>query len=114
MKVFTNRLYDRGFINLLYRGYKKPDIYVLRRHNDVITVVQQVVIDPTSNITSQIEAYFRNIMRNILQSHSRIIFFEGGGDIKIPDFFRDFCREYDIEIGIITPDEMNYWLNRIE
>ncbi len=114
MKVFTNRLNDRGFILQPFKGYKNPDISVLRRNNDIISVVQQVVIDPTINPTNQIDAFFRNIMHNILQSGSRNIFFEGGGDIPIPDFFLDFCREHYIEIGIITPDEFNNWLNRIE
>ncbi len=115
MKVFTNRLCDRGYIHQSFRGgYKNLDIKVLNRNSDIISVVQQITIDPTINPTNQIEAFFKNIMHDILRSGSKRIFFEGGGDIPIPDFFLDYCRQHTIEIGIISYNTFEDWLHRIE
>ena len=115
VKVFTNRLKDRGFISKPFRGgYKNLDIDLLRRNDDVISVVQKITIDPTINTTNQMEAFFKNIMHDILRSGSKRIFFEGGGDEPIPNFFLDFCRQHNIEIGIIMYNTFEDWLHRIE
>ena len=60
---------------------------------------------------SQIDEVFKNLIETIKRFDAKEIFLPGGGDILIPEFFEDFCRENGISIHIITIELLREFLN---
>ena len=53
---------------------------------------------------------FWNDLREIIQSDTRVVkrvVFRGGGNVKIPDWFREWCAQNDVEIELIAPDKFD-------
>jgi exopolysaccharide biosynthesis predicted pyruvyltransferase EpsI len=67
-----------------------------------VLVIEQINIDASVDILSQINDYFHELMNQIKRNDNNIeLFFPGGGDIQLPDFFRQFCEENNIHCHFI-------------
>jgi hypothetical protein len=102
MRTFLNRLYDRGWKVKGLRGYTDNNTVVLQRGGKNILVVDNINIDPSVDILPQVDEFFKRLIEIIKRSNSTEVFLPGGGDIAIPDFFRDFCLEHNIRVHVIT------------
>jgi hypothetical protein len=59
------------------------------------------------NTDSEIKDYFDRLKREIgLRGIGKIVF-QGGGNIPIPDDFREWCNQNNINIEILDEDELN-------
>lgn len=102
IKSILNRLKDRGWKSIPFRGYTNPDVVFLKRLNQTIIGVQNINIDASGNIMPQIEVFFSRLIELIKRTNTKIILLPGGGDVPIPDFFTESCEQYNIEIHLIT------------
>jgi hypothetical protein len=55
----------------------------------------------------QVEDYFKRLEKDILLELPQKVIFQGGGQIQIPEEFREFCRRNGIEIEILDEEELN-------
>jgi hypothetical protein len=70
-----------------------------------IAIVRGNYIGP--NTESEIKDYFDRLKREIgLRGIGKIVF-QGGGNIPIPDDFREWCKQNNIKIEILDEDELN-------
>jgi len=72
-------------------------------HNN-IALVLPLDIDPRNPIQTQVDTLFQNLITALNKNKVTDIYFQGGGTIPIPDFFRNFCRENGIKIHIVTDE----------
>lgn len=73
--------------------------------------VEQINVDPTGDIRAQFDGFFKNLIELIMKTDSKDIFLPGGGDIPVPDFFMEFCRNYGVNIHIISIDTLKEFIN---
>ena len=111
MQTFLNRLKDRGWKNNIIRGYTDADTQALNRGDDNVIVVKNINIDPSVDLTPQIEGFFKELIKTIYRSKAKTIFLPGGGNIPIPEFFIEFCGERGIEIHIIDLESIRKYMN---
>ncbi len=102
MRTFLNRLRDRGWKNLSVRGYTDKDIQVLRRGDQSIIGVENVNVDASADLGLQIDELFKNLIELIKRTNTKEIFLPGGGEIPVPDFFKEYCRANGIEIQFVS------------
>lgn len=102
MRTFLNRLRDRGWKNINVRGYTDKDNQVLRRGDKSIIGVENINVDASGDIRPQIDELFKSLIEIIERTNTKEIFLPGGGDIPIPDFFKEYCRERGIQIHFVT------------
>jgi 2-hydroxy-3-keto-5-methylthiopentenyl-1-phosphate phosphatase len=114
MRTFLNRLRDRGWRNVSVRGYTDKDYQVLRRINKSIVCVEHINVDVTVDIRPQIDELFKNLIEIVERSKSEKIILPGGGDIPIPDFFKEYCRLNYLQIEIISVESIISVLNNFE
>lgn len=62
-------------------------------------------------LDDQFDDYLRRLQRQLQKTIAgglRVtdIYFEGGGPLSIPDWFRDWCTQMGIRIHIINPNEL--------
>jgi hypothetical protein len=108
MRPFLNRLKDRGW-KKVSRGIT-DNIQVLRR-GDIKIVVENISIDASVDIRPQISEFFERLIEIILKADAKEIFLPGGGDVPIPEFFKEFCRENGIDINILTNESVREYSN---
>ena len=102
LKVFLNRLRDRGWKNLNVRGFTNNETQVLVKGERTIVVIEQINIDASVDILTQVNDFFHELMDQIKRNGTNIeLFLPGGGDLSIPDFFRRFCEENNIRCHIV-------------
>jgi hypothetical protein len=102
MTIFLNRLRDRGWKNISVRGFTNQETQVLVKGQRTVLVIEQINIDASVDILSQINDYFYELMNQIKRNGTNIeLFLPGGGDIQLPDFFRQFCEENNIHFHFI-------------
>ncbi len=112
MRPFLNRLKDRGWRNNNLKGYTDNATHVLRRGDTNIVVVETINIDTSAiDISPQIDGFFIRLMEIILKADAKEIFLPGGGDVPIPEFFKEFCRENGIDINILTNESVREYSN---
>ncbi len=112
LKVFLNRLRDRGWKNLNIRGFTNNETQVLVKGQRTILVIEHINIDASVDILSQINDYFHVLMNQIKRNDTNIeLFLPGGGEIQMPDFFRQFCEENNIRCHIIGLDNYQNYAN---
>jgi hypothetical protein len=111
MRTFLNRLKDRGWKNIIVKWYTDNDNQVLRRGEKNIIVIDSINVDSSVDIKPQIDEVFKNLIETIKRFDAKEIFLPGGGDILIPEFFENFCRENGISIHIITIELLREFLN---
>lgn len=103
LKVFLNRLRDRGWKNTTIRGFTNNETQVLVKGSRTIVVIEQISIDASVDILNQINDYFQELMNQIKRIGTNIeLFLPGGGDVQMPDFLRQFCEENNIRCHIIA------------
>ena len=103
MPSFLGRLRDRGWKNVNVRGYSDQNIQVLQRGESLILAVENVTVDASVDIGTQIQVMFRNLMEIVEKTKYKIkdIFLPGGGDIPVPEFFKTFCDNCGIRLTLI-------------
>lgn len=106
-----SRLKDRGWKNVNLRGYTDQYVQVLRRNYDCIIVVESVNLDPSVDITPQVDGFFRNLIDIIQKTLTKEIFLPGNGDISIPPFFQNWCDEHGIKIHLLSLDDFQEYYN---
>jgi hypothetical protein len=111
MRIFLNRLRDRGWKNFNVRGYTDKDNQALKRGGNSIICVENINVDATGNISPQIDELFKSLIEIIKRTDAKEIYLPGGGDIPIPDFFKEFCLEYGIQIHSITLESYRDFIN---
>ena len=100
--TFLNRLRDRGWKNISVRGFTNQETQVLVKGQRTVLVIEQINIDASVDILSQINDYFHQLMSQIKKHGTNIeLFLPGGGDIELPDFFREFCEEEKIRYHLV-------------
>ena len=102
MRTFLNRLRDRGWKNINVRGYTDKDIQVLKRGDQSIIGVENINVDASADIRPQIDELFKSLIEIIERANAKEIFLPGGGDIPVPDFFKEYCRSYGIQIHFVS------------
>jgi hypothetical protein len=113
MPSFLGRLRDRGWKNVNVRGYTGQNIQVLQRGESLILAVENVTVDASVDIGTQIEVMFRNLMEIVEKTKYKIkdIFLPGGGDIPVPEFFKTFCDNCGIRLTLIGIENFRYVMN---
>ncbi len=111
MRTFLNRLRDRGWKNLSVRGYTDKDIQVLRRGDQTIIGVENVNVDASADSGLQIDELFKNLIELIKRTNTKEIFLPGGGEIPVPDFFKEYCRANGIEIHFVSMESYGDLVN---
>jgi hypothetical protein len=111
MRTFLNRLRDRGWKNISVRGYTDRDIQVLRRGDQSIIGVENVNVDASADLGLQIDELFKNLIELIKRTNTKEIFLPGGGEIPVPDFFKEYCRANGIEIHFVSMESYRELLN---
>jgi hypothetical protein len=112
LKVFLNRLRDRGWKNLNVRGFTGNETHVFVKGQRTIVVIEQINIDASVDILSLVNDYFYELMNQIKRNDTNIeLFLPGGGDIQLPDFFRQFCEENNIHYHFIGLDNYQNYAN---
>lgn len=102
MRPFLNRLRDRGWRNIHLRGFTDGDHQILRRGNVNIVAVENIYADPSVDVGPQMDDLFNRLIETLQRAEAKEIFLPGGGDVPIPGFFRDFCRERGVRIHILS------------
>lgn len=110
MKVFLNRLRDRGWKNVTKRGFTNQENQILTKGSRLIISVEQINIDASVDVLTQVDDFFHDLMQQIRELGSKIeLFLPGGVDVQIPDFFKQFCEENDIRIHVLSLENyLNY------
>lgn len=111
MPSFINRLKDRGWKKIPSIRYTVPNTQILRRNNKNIICVECINVDSSVDIQPQIDGFFNTLIEMLNDTVSvSDIFLPGGGDIAIPNFFKDFCAN-KININVVTDENINNLLN---
>ena len=77
----------------------------IQKSNGILTgILRDANFDEMSQ--NEIDEFFRRLIAEIRLSGLQKIVFKAGG-IPIPDFFRQWCQDKNVEIEIITEDELN-------
>lgn len=113
MRSFINRLRDAGWKNINVRSHTSLDNQVLKRGEKTIVCIEQIQLDGSLDFKPQIEGLFNHFKELIRRSGSHDIFLHGGGEIPIPDFFEEYCRNNGIKIHLISFENIDEY-NRIE
>ncbi len=111
MGIFINRLKDRGWKEVppKNKSGKSPSVF---QRGDKELIVQEIIqVDPTVDISPQIEEVFLSIIDLVKKSNRPEVFLPGGGDVPIPEFFKDFCLENGIQIHVIDIKTMMEYQN---
>ena len=58
------------------------------------------------DISEEIERYFRKLAKILGKNKINDIYFQGGGSIMLPDWFIEFCKDNNIKIHILTPENI--------
>lgn len=111
MRTFLNRLRDRRWKNINVKGLTDNDNQVLRRGDETIICVENIIVDVSVDVRPQVIELFRSLVEMIARTNATEIFLPGGGDIPIPDFFEDYCREHGIQVHLVTFDTYGDILN---
>jgi hypothetical protein len=102
MPTFLNRLRDRGWKNISVRGFTNQETQVLVKGSRTLVGIQSIHLDASVDIAAQVADYFRELMSQIKKHGTNIeLFLPGGGDIQLPDFFREFCEEEKIRYHLV-------------
>ena len=113
MRSFINRLRDAGWKNINVRSHTSLDNQVLKRGEKNIVCIEQIQLDGSLDLKPQIEGLFNHFKELIRRSGSHDIFLPGGGEIPIPGFFEEYCRNNGIKIHLISLENIDEY-NRIE
>jgi hypothetical protein len=111
MPILMNRLKDRGWKNVSVRGYTTNQIQILKRGNESIMVIVSITFDSTIDVTPQLNDYFEQLKNLMQHDILKDVFLPGGGDIPIPDFFRNYCYENRISIHLVTYNSLIDYIN---
>lgn len=96
---------------------RKLAIWMMRRPNrpSAICIARSPKIAPPAacgrTLEDQFDDYLRRLQRQLQKTIAgglRVtdIYFEGGGPLSIPDWFRDWCTQMGIRIHVINPNEL--------
>ena len=113
IKVLKNRLLDRGWFDVtkeILRN-KEQDIQLLERETNCLVCVENVYMDASIDLTSQVDSFFKRLERILEKSNSKALFLPGGGDIPIPDFFKEFCIKHNIDYYVVTLENFKDIIN---
>lgn len=101
MTSLLNRLKERS-----WRPDKRKDFY--NRSNRTIVLVQEILVDASVDLMPQVEGFFDKMLEDMKSARNPItdVLLPGGGDIPIPDFFRQYCEQNGI--GVHAVHEENY------
>jgi hypothetical protein len=113
MRSFINRLRDAGWKNINVRRHTSLDNQALKRGEKTIVCIEQIQLDGSLDFNPQIEGLFKHLIELIRRSGSHDIFLPGGGEIPIPDFFIEYCKNNGIKIHIISVENIDEY-NRID
>jgi hypothetical protein len=91
-------------------GYATLDkVRVLSRNGVNIAVVKPIKVDPSKDLSSEIDRFFRTLMAIILKNGISDVFLPGGGTIPLPPFFEDFCKKHRIKIHVVTRENIDHF-----
>ena len=98
---------------LRVKGWKQNGGYAIRGNPRVlgkggrtIIVVLPVNIDPQEGVNSQVDDFFRSLMKIADKLTSTDVFLPEGGSIPVPPFFIDFCKGLGIKIHYVDIDSL--------
>lgn len=86
-------------------------VRVLDRSGVKVAVVKPIKIDPFKVIQDQIDKIFKTLTEIILKNGIKDVFLPGGGNIPIPESFKDFCKKNNINIHIVTLDNIEDYVS---
>jgi hypothetical protein len=81
-----------------------PPVAIQKSNGRVTGILRDANFDEMSQ--NEIDEFFRRLIAEIRLSGLQKIVFKAGG-IPIPDFFRQWCKDNNVEIEIISEDELN-------
>jgi hypothetical protein len=81
-----------------------PYVPVQKQNASVIGILRDASFGEMNQ--NEIDEFFRRLISEIRLSGLKKIVFKAGG-IPIPDFFRKWCHDNNVEIEIISDDELN-------
>jgi hypothetical protein len=81
-----------------------PPIAIQKSNGRVTGILRDANFDEMSQ--NEIDEFFRRLIAEIRLSGLQKIVFKAGG-IPIPDIFRQWCQDNNVEIEIISEDELN-------
>ncbi len=84
---------------------------VLDRSLSRIAVVKPIKINPYKILQEEIDKFFHSLIGIVIKNGIKHIFLPGGGDIHIPQFFFDFCRDQGINYNIVNSDNIDVYEN---
>lgn len=113
MRGLINRLRDAGWKNINVRRHTSLDNQVLKRGEKTIVCIEQIQLDGSLDFRPQVEGLFKHLIELTRRSGSHDIFLPGGGEIPIPGFFEEYCRNNGINIHLISRENI-YEYNKIE
>ena len=94
-KIYSEQLMQSGWQRM--GNFLDVYPYYLRKNNECVAVGQIIPVRNYANMPTEIDRYFRKIMkRHERYGLTRIVFFTSPGGIPIPDYFREFCEEQGI------------------
>lgn len=123
-EVIVDLLKRKGFKYLPWRkgGAKALRVRIFQRNGHTVVVVPSIEMLPSdvSPLQVAIDNFF-NRLKNMLEAMMRAglsacdLFFQGGGNIPIPEWFMKWCEENGIRIHICDVDSnMDRVVNGIE
>jgi hypothetical protein len=81
-----------------------PPVAIQKSNGRVTGILRDANFDGMSQ--NEIDEFFRRLIAEIRLSGPQKIVFKAGG-IPIPDFFWQWCKDNNVEIEIISEDELN-------
>ncbi len=113
MEILLNRLQDRGWLQ--NRGYtQRGNPRVLERNGTRIAVIKPIKIDPFKGLATEVDKFFRSLIKIIQKNGIKDIYYPSGGTIPLPQFFLDYCRENGINLHGVTLDTLDQVENRVD
>jgi hypothetical protein len=81
-----------------------PDVPVQKQNDSLTGILRDAYFGEMNQ--NEIDEFFKKLIAEIqLRGMNKIVFKAGG--IPIPDFFRQWCQDNNLEIQIISEDELN-------
>jgi hypothetical protein len=88
-------------------GYSLGNPKVLERSGKRIAVARPIRIDPSKVLRDEIDKFFKSLKNIVEKNAIKDVFLPGGGTIPLPQFFLDFCKEHNINIHVVTLENVN-------
>ena len=111
IKHIIDQLKARGFRHKRWRnGDLGTAVYIQGPHPKHAKVVVKSIEIPPRTIGSSVDEYFKKlqaILKGLTAAIGPIqLFLPGGGSIPIPEWFKNWCIDNEVEISICNPDRV--------